>query len=399
MKLLYLAQRVPFPPDRGDKIITYHEVRHLARHHEVVVACLAQDPAEFENARQLRGIAAEVHAIPLSPMHARARALASLVRGRPFTLGYFDEPELRRVVGDLLATGSVDAAFAFCSGVAQFVDAAEGLPRLLHLVDMDSQKWRQYAQTSAAPMRWVYALEAQRLLAYERRLAGLMDHSFVCTDNELADFRRLAGEARITSLANGVDTDYYRPDPAGVAKADEIVFTGVMNYAPNVDCVVWFCQKILPEVRRRIPSATFTICGAHPSQAVLDLARIEGVVVTGRVPDVRPYLAQAALAVAPLRIARGVQNKVLEAMAMGLPVVATPAAHAGIDAAPGRELLIAAEAQAFADQVCMLLADEGQRRRIGAAARLRIEQRYSWDAHMAEIDARLDEAVRRARAA
>lgn len=395
MRILYLAQRVPFPPDRGDKIITYHEVRHLARKHEVVVGCLAQDERELENARQLARSVAQVHAIPLSAAGSRARALAALATGKPFTLGYFNEPKLRRVVDELLQARSVDAAFAFCSGVAQFIDAAVELPRLLHLVDMDSQKWKQYAQSSRPPKRWMYALEARRLLDYERRLVNSMDHSFVCTQAELADFTRLIGDARVSALPNGVDVDYYRPNPDVQVDPLELVFTGVMDYQPNIDAVSWLCREILPRVRQRMPSVRFTICGSRPTPAVTGLAAIEGVIVTGQVPDVRPYLARAAVAVAPLRIARGVQNKVLEAMAMGLPVVATPAAFSGIEADAGSDLLVAGDSVQFAESVCRLLGDEPMRRAIGLAARRRVEQCYSWAAHMAQLDARLDAAVRK----
>jgi len=395
MRLLYLAQRVPFPPDRGDKIVTFNQVRHLAQKHEVIVACLAEDDADLDNARQLRSIVADVHAVRISPWRARLRALLSLARGEPFTLGYFNEPALRQKVRSLLEDGSIDAAMVFCSGIAQFIEHADALPRLVHLADMDSQKWKQYASASPPPMRWIYAVEARRLLRYERHLAETFDHCFLCSLKEVHDFQRLVGSSNVSYLANGVDLEYFAPAPEA-ARDVSMVFTGVMDYAPNVDCMQWFCSEILPLIRRRVPQATLTICGARPVQAVRDLARIAGVTVTGRVPDVRPYLTAASVAVAPLRIARGVQNKVLEAMAMSLPVVATPAALNGIDVEPGSEALVAESAAEFADQVCRLLADPALRERMGRSARRRIEDHYRWEVPLRTVESMMSEiAVRR----
>jgi len=386
MRILYLAQRVPYPPDRGDKIITFHHVRHLARTHEVTVVCLAQDEADLDNAAALRSIASHVHAVPLSPSRARLRACRALLQGQPFTRGYFNERRVHGMVEQLIRQNAIDLAMVFCSGMAQFVESAAHLPRILHFADLDSQKWKEYSQKARPPQRWVYAAEAQRLLAYERHLACTFDHSFVCTASELNDFRRLAGEANITYLANGVDLAYFRP-VASNPPAASLVFTGVMDYPPNVDGVTWFCREIFPRIREHAPAATFTICGARPNRTVRELADLPGVTVTGRVSDVRPYLSSAAVAVVPLRICRGIQNKVLEAMAMGLPVVATPAAFEGIEAEPGTHLLIAQDSQAFAKRVCELIDDADARSRLGQAARQRVELRYCWDVPLQELDA------------
>lgn len=389
MRILYLAQRVPYPPDRGDKIITFHHVRHLARSHEVTVVCLAQGDADLDNAAALRSIVSQVHAVRLSPYRARLRACQALLQGQPFTLGYFNEEALRRRVDELVRRNAIDLAMVFCSGMAQFVESAGHLPRILHFADLDSQKWKEYSRQAHFPQRWVYAAESRRLLRYERQLANSFDHCFVCTRSELNDFRRLAGEANVTYLANGVDLAYFQPVASSPPPAS-LVFTGVMDYPPNVDGVTWFCQEIFPRIRQHVPEATFTICGARPTRAVRDLANLPGVAVTGRVPDVRPYLSAASVAVVPLRICRGIQNKVLEAMAMGLPVVTTPAAYEGIEAEPGTDLLVAQDADAFAMRVCELIGDVGARKRLGRAARTCVQLNYRWDVPLERLDAVLD---------
>ena len=398
MRLLYLAQRVPYPPDRGDKIITFHQVRHLARQHEVLVGCLAQDEADLDHAASLRSIVSEVHAVRLSPLRARLRALTSLVLGQPFTLGYFNEPELRRCMDTILAERRIDAAIVFCSGMAQFVEPFRYLPRIVHFADLDSLKWKQYAATARGPVRWMYRLESRRLLEYERHLARDFDHSIVCTRKELEDFRQLVAAERVVCVPNGVDTEYFQPQGTRQME-DALVFTGVMDYLPNVDAAQWFCQEILPRVRQRRPRATFTICGARPTAAVKALATAEGIKVTGSVPDVRPYLASASVAVVPIRIARGIQNKVLEAMAMGLPVVTTTKAFTGIEAIPGTDLLVADQPEAFAELIVRLLEDPRRREQMGHAARARIEQNYRWDVPLAQLDALLQSVVHARRAA
>lgn len=396
MKLLYLAQRVPYPPDRGDKIITFHQVQHLARNHEVLVGCLAQDDADLENASRLRSIVSEVHAVRLSPMRAKLRALRSLALGEPFTVGYFCERELHEYTRSLVAEGSLDAIITFCSGVAQFAERACNVPRIIHFCDLDSLKWKQYAVTAMPPARWIYALESRRLLEYERRLARTFDYSLVCTPKELEDFQRLVASERVACVPNGVDVEYFRPTDT---TKDELslVFTGVMDYLPNVDAAKWFCQEILPLVRQRRPRVTFTICGARPTPAVKALAAAGGIAVTGSVPDVRPYLAKAAVAVVPVRIARGIQNKVLEAMAMGLPVVTTTRAFEGIDAVSGTDLLAADKPEEFADLVSRLLDDPRWRAQMGRAARARIEQSYRWEVPLGQLDAILDQTIGRRR--
>jgi polysaccharide biosynthesis protein PslH len=385
MRILYLAQRVPYPPDRGDKITTYREVAHLARDHEVSVACLADGPQDLQNVAGLKPLVASVDAVPLRRRRARLRALAALAFGAPLTVAYFNERRLHERVAARMAACRFDAAVVYSSGMAQFVEKYAGVPRIMQFADLDSLKWEQYARSSRAPFRWVYGAEARRLLRYERHVATTFSHSLVSTPRELQDFERLIPGAPASCVSNGVDLDYFHPMDLGKEKAS-LVFTGVMDYFPNVQGVSWFCRDVLPRVRERVPGVTFTICGSRPNAAVRALGQLPGVRVTGRVPDVRPYLGRAEVCVVPLQIARGIQNKVLEAMAMGLPTVTTTPAFEGVGADDGTELVVADRAADFAAAVVRLLQDEALRHRLGRAARAFTEAHYRWETQLARLD-------------
>jgi polysaccharide biosynthesis protein PslH len=386
VRILFLAQRVPYPPNRGDKIPTYHYVRHLAQKHEVTVACLADGQNDLANADGLRSLVHAVDAVTLSISRARLRAVSALAGCRPLTVAYFDEPELRDRVEQRIKGGQVDAAVVFSSGMAQFVEAFDDLPRIIQFADLDSQKWLQYGAMSRPPRSWVYRSEWKRLLRYERHIAGTFTHSLVCAPRESDDFRRLIPEAEVECLPNGVDLDYFQPQPDVDRVPNSLVFTGVMNYRPNIDGVTWFCRDVLPRIREQVPDVTFTICGSSPDRSVRALTNEPGVTVTGAVDDVRRYLAKSTVAVVPLRIARGIQNKLLEAMAMGLPTVATQAARAGIDAQAGRDLLVADDATEFAAAVVKLLSDHTTRQMISRSGRAAVEAGYRWDHTLNRLD-------------
>jgi polysaccharide biosynthesis protein PslH len=392
MQILFLSQRVPYPPNRGDKIATYHYVRHLARSHDVAVACLADGRADLENVANLAPMVRSVDAVVCSPVRRRVRALAGLAGRRPLTVAYFDEPELRTRVRARLTAERFDVALVYGSGVAQYVEDTPDLPRVIQFSDLDSLKWEQYAATTLPPRRWVYRTEARRLLAYERRLAGAFTRSLVCSDRERDEFLRLIPGVPVDVVRNGVNLDRFRPTRSA-KDALNLVFTGVMNYLPNVDGAVWFCREVFPRVRAEAPEATFTICGSAPTAAVMALGRLPGVTVTGAVPEVTTYLDRASVAVIPVRIARGVQNKLLEAMAAGLPTVTTTVAAAGVEAVAGRDLLIADAPAAFAAEVVRLLRDPQLRDQVGRAARATVETNCAWDRTLVRLDEVLAEAA------
>lgn len=388
--LLFLAHRIPYPPEKGEKIRAWHEFLHLARTHRMHLGCFIDDAADEAHLPTLAAHCADLAAIRIEPRRQRLRALARIRPGRPLSLGYFFDARMAAWVARKRAQG-IDRAFVYCSAMAPYVMGAAGLYRVLDMVDVDSAKWADYAARAAWPARAVWAREARTLLAFERRAAADFDRTLFVSTAECAAFTKLAPEAaeRCRALDNGVDAAYFAPS-AGFASpyppgGPVAVFTGTMDYRPNIEAVTWFAHTVLPRLQSERPGLRFAIVGASPAPAVQRLAARPGIIVTGRVADVRPYLAHAALAVAPLGIARGIQNKVLEAMAMARPVVATPQAFAGIDAAPGRELLVAEDPAAFAASVAAVL--DGRHAGMGEAARERVLRRYAWSATLAGLDA------------
>jgi len=397
--LLLLVHRLPYPPNKGDKIRSWHLLRHLAARYRVHLATFVDDPDDWRHVDHVRQLCASSHFAPLNPRMARVRSLGALLSSRPMSFDYYSDRGTRHWVRRTLAARRIDRIVVFSSPMAQYVQQHEGARRIVDLCDVDSEKWRQYAQQRSWPASVVYGLEARRLLAYERQVAAASDAALFVSQPEAQLFATLAPEsaARIGWYSNGVDTAYFSPDAAHVNPyspgEQAIVFCGAMDYWPNVDAVQWFARDVLPAVLAREPRARFVIVGARPSPEVQALATLPGVSVTGTVPDVRPYVVHAALSVAPLRVARGIQNKVLEAMSMAKTVVLTPQALEGIDATPGRDVVVAHDAPSLATAVCAQLAAPGI---VGAAARRLVERAYGWDARLATLDALLETPASRA---
>jgi len=394
-ELLFLTQRIPYPPTKGEKIRTCNVLRHLAGRYAVRVGCLMDDPADRAHVADLARLCRDVHVAPLDPRMARLRCVGGLLDGRPLSLPYFADAGLDRWVARTLAEARPAVTFVCSSAMAQYV--MHRRPQLgrfvMDFVDVDPEKWRAYAEGARPPMRWVYAREGRRLLDYDRRVAAAADASVFVSEAEAALFRTLAPESarRTHAVSNGVDAGHFAPGTAWPAPFEAgrpaFVFTGTMDYHPNVDAVTWFARSILPRVQAALPGARFFVVGASPAPEVQVLGALPGVTVTGRVPDVRPYLAHATAAVAPLRIARGIQNKVLEAMAMGRPVVVSPEALEGIEAAPGRDVLLATGEEGLARACVDAAGPAGPA--IGAAGRRCVVEHYAWPARLAALDALL----------
>ncbi|WP_426116205.1 TIGR03087 family PEP-CTERM/XrtA system glycosyltransferase [Massilia sp. PWRC2] len=392
--LLLLIHRMPYPPNKGDKIRSYHLLKHLAQRYRVHLATFIDDADDWQHVPTVQALCASSHFAPLHPKLARLRSLGALLANRSLSLDYYRDAGLARWTAQAMASHHISRIVVFSSAMAQYAEPYAQARRVVDFCDVDSDKWRQYAEQKSWPMNMLYRHEARQLLAYERTVALSCDAALFVSAPEADLFKQLAPESadRIGYFNNGVDTDYFSParqydDPFGAGER-AIVFTGAMDYWPNIDAVAWFANTIFPLLRSRFGDARFYIVGARPSAAVLALAQLPGVMVTGTVPDVRPYLAHAAVAVAPLRIARGIQNKVLEAMAMGCAVVVSPQALEGIEATPGVDVLLADGADTFADQVASLLLSPQDA--IGAIARATVQQRYSWPSNLAHIDARLE---------
>lgn len=392
MRIFYICRRVPFPPDRGDKIAAFNEIRHLAAQHEMHVFCLGDGVQDLANISGLQAYAMSVTAAPVDEFTIKLRALAALFTGQPLSVAALNEMKLHDAIQKKFAELRPDLIIVYSCNMAQFAVHFPEVPRVMHFGDLDSLKWLQYAERSSIPLNWIYAVEAQRLLGYERYIAKISSHALVHTEIEKDDFGRLIPGIPVTVVGNGVDLDYFR-SAGGEKKPGSMVFTGVMDYRPNIDAVVWFCDEILPLVQTEIPGANFTICGSRPAQAVRRLAKRRGVTVTGWVPDARPYLDRAEIFVAPLRMGRGVQNKLLEALAMGLPCVASMAAWCGTVIADGDGMLATDEPMEFARHVTGLLQDRTRRAEMSRKARAAAEANYRWEVQLARLDEVIAAAV------
>jgi sugar transferase (PEP-CTERM/EpsH1 system associated) len=396
MRILFLSQRVPFPPNRGDKITTWRLVERLGRTHEVRIVAFAHDQKDLAAAEELRAKGLPTTAVRHDDRWARLRSAPLLLTRTPLTLGVYGSRILQHAV-DALATQS-DLAYAYSSSMGAFLEHHASLPRIMHFGELDSDKWRQYAERCAPPMSWIYAREHRTLLAFERRIAHAYSANVVCTPLEKRIFEREIPGATAEVLRNGVDLAGFAPRWEG-REPGRLVFTGVMNYLPNAEGVEWFVREILPLVRRETPHATLSIVGAHPTPAVQALARVPGVEVTGFVADTRDWLGKAAVAIAPLRIARGIQNKVLEAMAMGLPVVGTTSATQGVEGVDGRDFRVRDDPVGFAREVAALLRAPDEALALGRAARAFVEQHYDWEVVFRPLDGLIERCAREPAAA
>jgi sugar transferase (PEP-CTERM/EpsH1 system associated) len=399
MKILYVCHRFPFPPKRGGKIRPFNMIRHLSRSHEVTVASLVRSD---EEARDGRGIEAHCAHFEMAQVAAPTQALRMLARLPtlvPSSMGYFYSAALARSIDALLTRERFELIFVHCSSVAQYVSRVKDVPKVLDFGDMDSQKWLEYARYKPFPLSLGYRLEAAKLERAERRLARSFD---MCTATTYAEWRTLEGYK--TGVAtdwfpNGVDADYFKPVPQS-HDPDTVCFVGRMDYYPNQECMFDFCANVMPALRARRPNLKLLIVGADPTPAVKRLGDLAGVTVTGSVPDVRPFLHRSALMVAPLNIARGTQNKILEAMASGVPVVTSATAAGGVDAKDKEHFLVVSSPEQYADAILGIVENPSERQRLADAGRQRMLTNHAWDRSMRRLDAIVERCLiesRRAR--
>lgn len=392
--MLFLSQRIPYPPNKGDKIRSFNILKHFSATHRIHLACFIDDPDDWQHVPDLQEYCVDSCIVPLNKTTAKIKSLKAFLTGAPLNLPYFYDREIEDWTRRVYEQVKPEAAFAFSSQMAQyFLDASPRPPRVvLDFCDVDSDKWRQYAESKNWPVSWVFKRESETLLAFDRKVAAAVDAATFVAQPEVDLFLQLAPECdgKIHAIGNGIDIEYFSPEgdypdpyPAG---GPIVIFTGAMDYWPNVDAVVWFATEIFPQVRAVIEDARFFIVGGGPTAEVRKLEAIDGVHVTGRVPDMRPYFAHAAAAVTPMRIARGIQNKVLEAMAMAKPTVTTPTALAGISATPERDILVAEDAAAFAAQTVRALRDEAAPA-LGESAKDFVSDAYSWESQLSPYDA------------
>lgn len=398
--LIFISHRIPYPLTKGEKIRGFNLIRHFAKSYRVHLGCLIDDPADWQHVEFLRTICADVAAFGIHRRRQRLKALTRFRPGRPLMLEYYRHPGLQRWVGETLARQHMDIVYIYSAAMAPYALHLDRPGKILDMQDIDSEKWGLYARSARWPMRAIWAREARTLLAYERRAAMECDVTFFVTKEETQRFGELAPESRerLTWIEMGVDLDGFAPNlhlenPYPDA-GPHFVFTGNMDYWPNADAAIWFARQVLPGLQGRYAGARFHVVGNRPGPDVLGLKALPGVEVTGRVPDVRPYVLHGTVSVSPLRMARGVQNKVLEAMALGKPVVASPQAFEGIRAMAGRDLLVADGVEDTLQAVSDLL--DGKYPDIGPAARRAMEVAYGWDAILTKLDGYLERSLNRA---
>jgi polysaccharide biosynthesis protein PslH len=399
VRVLFLTHRLPYAPNRGDRIRAFYLLHAIRRFADVDLVSLVHDDEERSHVGDLQGIVSTVRVVRVGRIGNTVRGILSLPTKRPLTHALLDAPELRSIVDEVCEHHRPDVVFAFCTGIAHVADydRLRHVPLVLDMVDVDSAKWTALAETASAPRRWIYAREARVLVAFERAIARRAAMTLVTTDTERDTLIAVAGKIPVTVIQNGVDGLALRP-PDPPKESATVVFCGVMDYVPNIEAARWLAGDIWPLVRRRRPDARLQLVGSNPTADVANLAApTAGIEVTGHVADVRPYLWNAALAVAPLLTARGVQNKVLEAVAAGLPAIVTPIVLRGLPSEVWPACVGAADAEAFADAIVMLLNESaaGRRQRADAVDITAL----SWDRRLDELHAIIASAVTGSQAA
>ncbi|MET0506810.1 MAG: TIGR03087 family PEP-CTERM/XrtA system glycosyltransferase [Burkholderiaceae bacterium] len=394
MRILFVCHRFPFPPKRGGKIRPFNMIRHLAATHEVHVASIAHDDADAEGAPGIAPYCSSYLVEQPAAAVKWGRMIARLATPQPSSIAYFQSPRLARRIRALVAARRFDLILVHCAFVAPYVSAIGDVPKILDFGDIDSEKWLAYSNFKPFPQSLGFRLEGRKMRAAERRLAGQFDCCTATTRLEHESLLALGGARETGWFPNGVDTDFFCPDGEGY-DPDTIAFVGRMDYYPNQQAIRNFVDDILPKVLATRPATRLLIVGANPPAAILELGKRPGVTVTGTVPDVRDHVRRAALTVAPLAIARGVQNKILESMALGVPVIATPVAAKGVDAAAPAHLLVAADDASFAASVLDLLGDPARRRQLAEAGRRQVIAAHSWAASMKRLDQIIERTVAR----
>ncbi len=396
--LLFLAHRIPYPPNKGDKIRSWNILKHLAKTHAVHLGCFIDDPEDATYIPVLQELCASTHFVRIHSKIATLKSAQGLLTGQALTFPYYGNRSLSQWVKACHKKHNITAQFVYSAAVAQFLPkdslTNSNIRTLIDFVDVDSDKWAQYAPTKPWPLSWVYQREADKLAEAEKTYATAAHASVLVSPAEAALFRTRTelGDDKILSMSNGVDLQHYNlrvenMDNPYPANAPILCFTGAMDYWPNVEGALWFARYVLPRVLEKQPDAQFWIVGSKPDAKLTALAaQNKAITVTGRVEDIRPYILHATLSVAPLRIARGIQNKVLEAMATRKAVLATPQAFEGIAAEPGRDLMVEENPALSADIILSLINDEAKRKSLGINARAIMEARYSWDAQLRVLD-------------
>ena len=395
MNILFIAQRVPYPANKGEKIRSFNQIKYLADNgHNVHVISPIEDESEITYSEQLAEfdhISCDYQLLPAKLL----RLLSGLLKNESLSVANFYSKALQKKIDETLTSITFDAVICTSSAVAKYVfqsNTLSSLPQkpqlLMDFMDLDSDKWQQYADKSSFPMRLIYQREAKLIGQYERAIQQSFDACFFIADAEVNLFKKKAMDANnVHVLGNGMNTkEFY---PAGTPPKNEapvFLFTGVMDYKPNVDAVIWFVEEIWSGILNQYPKARFIIAGMNPNNAVQELTKITGVETTGFVDEILPYYHESDYFVAPFRLARGVQNKVLQAFACGLPVISTPMGAEGIDCEANKDILLANNQHEFLSAIGMLETDNELKAKIKQNALTLINEHYSWEGKLQVLD-------------
>ena len=406
--LLMIVHRIPYPPDKGDKIRSFHELVYFKEKGWKIHLCtFMDDPEDRQHISSLKKYCETLAVFNLPAFRQKLSMARAFLQKKPLSVGAFYHFKAQKYVDNILANYPVQAFFCFCAPMAEYLfcskfkpleKADKSLSRaasqtfFMDFVDVDSEKWALYAQNNTGAKSWIYNLENKLLSKYEQKVAIYFDGVSVVSRSEAELLSKMNGQlAKVYAFGNGVDLNYFKPQQSlgkstEHSKTCKLVFCGQMDYYPNIDAMLWFAEEVLPKLKAHLPALQLTIVGSRPTRDIQKMAQDHEIQVTGRVKDVRPYLNQAHISIAPIRIARGVQNKVLEAMAMAKPVVATEQAFEGIDAKANQDLLVTqAEPETFAQAISELFKDPLQASRMAVSARQRIEKHYSWETRLAPL--------------
>ncbi len=400
MNILFLAHRIPYPPNKGDKIRSFNTIRYLSGKHDLYLAFIIDDEKDCAYLDDLRKYSLDLDYALIRPRRQNIKAVPYLLTNKPISVPHFYSRKLQEAIDRRLSTCRIDAIVCFSSAMAEYVfrsnsnffkgtQAPNGTKLIMDFVDMDSDKWRMYAGFSSFPFSHIFRREWKTLMSYERKIGTSFDRGVFVSEKEVELFKSFCPEAHAVSIPNGVDTDLFLLNQAcqtenssDAPKGQDqpnILFIGAMDYFPNEDAVLYFSSKIWPLVKKRLPQAKFYIVGRKPSAKVNRLSGADrNIIVTGGVPDVKPYLILADVFVAPLRIARGLQNKVLEAMASGVPVVASPEAMQGFNGG-GKCIEVAESSESFVFSILKVLGDPQLRQRMVNDSRIFIMEHHNWE--------------------
>ena len=392
MKLVVVAPRLPYPLDKGDRLTVFHVLKHFSRRHELSLVCFQepqQDPAWVE---KFASYCARVEVVPLRRSRAYLNCLAGLGGRTPLQLRYYADPAMHRAVRKVVDEMQPDLLYAQLIRMGQYIEPYH-VARIVAMNLSMTLNYRRLAEHSSGLKKILHSLEYRKMRSYEAAFARKFDRVLLISKYDFDAIEQTEPLDNVFFNPHGVDASFFAPDPSVEKLPNSLILTGNMSYGPNVDAATYFCNHILPEVRKQVPDVTLFIVGADPARDVVSLGRVPSVQVTGRVPDLRRFMNQALVAVAPIRIGAGLQNKVLEGMSMGLPMVVTPVANEAIQAVDHEHLLISENASESANCIVRLLKEPARRAQLGAAARRFIVENWSWEKHFSHLETMFVELV------